>query len=156
MNDARHKVKRKRERIRVNGSNANNKICFEVRAPSSTSPPSHRRILNPLTCPHRTPTQGTSTEDLEQLQPGVHNSSLYKHNLSLEAKAQNHQYQSAYNLRDKHKAKQGSPHTWGIQSNCTTSSTQRGKGTKPSNDKGLQLCDQKTTNQFLFPQTMIL
>ena len=35
----------------------------------------------PLTCPHRTPTQGTSTEDLGQLQFGVHNSSLYKHNL---------------------------------------------------------------------------
>jgi len=37
--------------------------------------------------PHRTPTQGTSTEDLGQQQPGVHNSSLnYKHNLSLEAR----------------------------------------------------------------------
>ena len=54
------------ERVRVNGSNANNKICFEVRAPSSTSPPSPRRISNPLACPHRTPTQGTSTEDLGQ------------------------------------------------------------------------------------------
>ena len=64
------------ERERVNGSNANNKICFEVRAPSSTSPPSPRRISNPLTCPHRTPTQGTSTENLGQLQPVVHNSSL--------------------------------------------------------------------------------
>ena len=28
------------------------------------------------TYPHRTPTQGTSTEDLGQIQPGVHNSSL--------------------------------------------------------------------------------
>ena len=40
---------REREReFRVNGSNAKNKICFEVRAPSSTSPPSPRRISNPL------------------------------------------------------------------------------------------------------------
>ena len=74
MNDARHKYKRERER--VNGSNANTEIYFEVRAPSSTSPPSHRRISNPLTYPPRTPTQGTSTEDLGQIQPGVHNSSL--------------------------------------------------------------------------------
>ena len=29
-----------------------------------------------LTCPHRTPTQGTSTEDLGQYNKGVHNSSL--------------------------------------------------------------------------------
>ena len=57
-------IKRERERERVNGSNANNKMCFEVRAPSSTSPPSPRRISNPLTCPPRTPTQGTSTEDV--------------------------------------------------------------------------------------------
>ena len=74
--------KSKERELRVNGSNANNKICFEVRAPSSTSPPPPRRISNPLTCPHRTPTQGTSTEDLGKLQPGVHNSSLnYKHHL---------------------------------------------------------------------------
>ena len=37
---------------RVNGSNANNKMCFEVRAPSSTSPPSPRRISNPLGVPN--------------------------------------------------------------------------------------------------------
>ena len=68
---------KEREReFRGNGSNANNKICFEVRVPSSTSPPSPRRISNPLTCPPRTPTQGTSTEDLGQMQPGVPNSSL--------------------------------------------------------------------------------
>ena len=33
-----------RERVRESGSNTNIKICFEVRAHSSTSPPSHRRI----------------------------------------------------------------------------------------------------------------
>ena len=57
-------------------------MCFEVRAPSSTSPPSPRRISNQLTCPPRTPTQGTSTEDLGQIQPGVPNSSLNQYNLS--------------------------------------------------------------------------
>ena len=30
----------------------------------------------PLSRPQRTPTEGTSTEDLGQIQPGVHNSSL--------------------------------------------------------------------------------
>jgi len=55
MNDARHNV---RERVRESGSNANTKICFEVQAPSSTSPPSHRRIfINSSTqdFPHREP-----------------------------------------------------------------------------------------------------
>ena len=42
------KAQYKRERVRVNGSNANTQICFEVRAHSSTSPPSYRRISNPL------------------------------------------------------------------------------------------------------------
>jgi len=38
----------KEREFRGNGSNANTKICSEVRAPSSTSPPSPRRISNPL------------------------------------------------------------------------------------------------------------
>ena len=38
----------KERELRDNGSNANTKICFEVRAPCSTSPPSPRRISNPL------------------------------------------------------------------------------------------------------------
>ena len=62
---AQSNIERERE-LRVNGSNANKKMCFEVRAPSSTSPPSLRRIFNPLTCPPRTPTEGTSTEDFGQ------------------------------------------------------------------------------------------
>ena len=33
------------ERVRESGSNANTKICFEVRAHSSMPPPSHRRIF---------------------------------------------------------------------------------------------------------------
>ena len=57
-----HNTNKERE-FRVNGSNAKTKMYFEVRAPSSTSPPSPRRIFNPLTCPPRTPTDGTSTEE---------------------------------------------------------------------------------------------
>ena len=38
--------------LRVNRSNTNKKMCFEVRAPSSTSPPSPRRISNPLGVPN--------------------------------------------------------------------------------------------------------
>ena len=67
MNDALHNIKRERERereLRDIGSNANTRICFEIRAPSSTSPPTPPcRISNPLS-----PTEGTSTEeDLLQL-----------------------------------------------------------------------------------------
>ena len=48
---------RERE-YRKSESNANTKICFEVRAPSSTSTPSHRRIStnsSRLDFPHREP-----------------------------------------------------------------------------------------------------
>ena len=46
IEDALHKIKRE---LREIGSNANTKICFEVRAPSSTSPPTPPcRIFNPL------------------------------------------------------------------------------------------------------------
>ena len=69
-----------------------------------------RRISNPLACPQRTPTKGTSTEDLGQSQlQGVPNSSPYKHNLLLEAQLQANQ-QSPHNLRDFHKPMQRSPH----------------------------------------------
>ena len=50
-----HKV---RERVRENGSIANTWICFEVRAHSSTSPPSLRRIFTISSTqdfPHREP-----------------------------------------------------------------------------------------------------
>ena len=63
------------ERVRVNGSNTNTEICFEVLAHSSTFSPSHRRISTNLVTqdfPHRE----ASNEDLGQLQFGVHNSSL--------------------------------------------------------------------------------
>ena len=52
MNNAMHKVKR--ESLETSGSNANTMICSEVRAPNSTSPPSPRRISNPL-YEYRTP-----------------------------------------------------------------------------------------------------
>ena len=50
MDDAMNKCKERE--LRVNRSNANNKMCFEIRAPSSTSPPSLRRISNPLGVPN--------------------------------------------------------------------------------------------------------
>jgi len=53
--DAMHNV---RERVRESGSNANTEICFKVRAHSSTSPPSHRRIFTNSSTqdfPHREP-----------------------------------------------------------------------------------------------------
>ena len=36
------------ERVRVNGSNTNTELCFEVRAHNSTFLPSHRRISTNL------------------------------------------------------------------------------------------------------------
>ena len=50
----------KRESYWDNGSNANTKICFEVRAPSSTSPPSPRRIFT--TREYRTPLSNTASQ----------------------------------------------------------------------------------------------
>ena len=72
-------IKRERK-LRVNRSNTNNKMYFEVRAPSSTSPPSPRRISNPLTSPPRTPNEGTSTEE-DFYNKGVSNSSLNQQHL---------------------------------------------------------------------------
>ena len=69
-----HNTNVKRESLETSGSNANNKICFEVRAPSSTSPPSPRRISNPLYSHQGNPTeedllQQWSTELLSQPPP---------------------------------------------------------------------------------------
>jgi len=81
-----------RERVRDSGSNANTKICFEIRAPSSTSPPSHRRIFTNSSTqdfPHREPL----LRILGKYNLGVHNSSLNQYNLSLEARHNsNHLY----------------------------------------------------------------
>ena len=58
------KAQSKRERVRVNGSIANTWICFEVEH-TALRPRLHTEGFS-LTCPHRTPTQGSSTEDLGQ------------------------------------------------------------------------------------------
>ena len=94
----------KRERVRESGSNANTKICFEVRAPNSTSPPSHRRIFTIASTqdfPHREPPlriwviQTGSTQLLSQpIQP-----------LHLEARHNNYHL---YTQRDGHLTKQQS------------------------------------------------
>ena len=88
-----------------------------------------RRISNPLACPLRTPTKGTSTEDLGQSQlQGVPNSPSYNLNLLLEALQTNTtNSQSLTNTRiasqlegynPKHKAKKDWVTTW--WSNTTT------------------------------------
>ena len=64
MNDAMHNTNKERE-LRDNRSNANTKICFEVRAPSSTSPPSPRRISNPLGVPNSSLNQYNATEAIQ-------------------------------------------------------------------------------------------
>ena len=99
--NARHNI---RERARESGSIANTKICFEIRAPSSTSPPSYRRISTNLSTqdfPHREP----PLRILGKYKPGVHNSSLNKYNLSLEARHKANTI-STSQMRDRHKAKQ--------------------------------------------------
>ena len=71
-----------RERVRESGSIANTKICFEVRAHSSTSPLSRRRIFTNSSTqdfPHREPplkilgnTITGSTQLLSQIQHNLY------------------------------------------------------------------------------------
>ena len=89
--------------IRDSGLNANNKICFEVRA-TALRPRLHTEGF-PLIVHTGLPTQETSTEDLDKYNLGVHNSSLNKYNLSLEARHKANT-KSTSQLRDRHKAKQ--------------------------------------------------
>jgi len=63
MNDAQAQIKE--IGLRDNGSNANTKIYSEVRAPSSTSPPSPRRISNPLGVPNSSLNLTTSNEAIQ-------------------------------------------------------------------------------------------
>ena len=81
-----------KERVRVSGSNTNTRICFEVRAHSSTSPPSYRRIYNSLTYPHRTPTQGTSTKIWGKYNREYTTPLSTEYNLSLELMHNKHKY----------------------------------------------------------------
>ena len=99
-----------RERVRESESNANTKICFEVRAPSSMSPPSHRRIST-----------NSSTQDLPHREPppriwGKYNLRVYNSSL---------QQLQPLNLEVRHKPIQYQPHKWGI-------------GTKPNNHLSLE------------------
>ena len=73
------KVKERERELEIMDQSQTQVICFEVRA-TALRPRLHTEGF-PLTCPHRTPTQGTSTEDLGKLQYGVHNSSLNQNNL---------------------------------------------------------------------------
>ena len=97
--EAMHNV-RERERVRESGSNANTKICFEVRAYSSTSPPSHRRIST-----------NSSTQDFPHSEPPLRIWSNYnweytpplsnKYNLSLEVRHKTNTI-STSQMRDRH------------------------------------------------------
>ena len=81
-----------RERVRESGSNANTKICFEVQAHSSTSPPSHRRISTNSSTqdfPHREPPLRIWVNTIWEYTTPLSN----KYNLSLEARHKtNHLY----------------------------------------------------------------
>ena len=94
----------KRERVRESGSNANTEICFEIRAHSSTSPPSHRRIstnLSTLDFPHREPSLRIWGKYNREYTTPLST----KYNLSLEA---SHKHKSPLHLEDRHLAKQWS------------------------------------------------
>ena len=96
------------ERVRDSGSIANTQICFEVRAHSSTSPPSQRRISTNL-----------STQDFQHREPplriwgkcnlGVHNSSLQQIQ-PLHLEARHKPTISTSQMSDRHKANTNNNH----------------------------------------------
>ena len=104
------------------------------------------------------PTQGTSTEDLGQIQPGVHNSSL-KYNLSLEVR---HKINHLYTQRDRHKATKTTITSHLRDSNTISTSHQRDRAqihhsnNQPlhkrdiTNKEGLQLGDHKDHKPISF------
>ena len=145
-----HNTNKERE-LRVNGSNANNKMCFKVRAPSSTSPPSPRRISNLLTCPPRTPTKGTSTEDFGQIQPGVPNSSLNQYNLHRGNTNTIHLYRRGIQIQTNSTSPRGSksqPQPLPKREHPTIQINLYQRGISQS--KGLQLGGYKKTTNYLF------
>ena len=85
---------------------------------------------------------------------GVPNSSPYKHNLLLEAQHQANK-QSPHNLRDKHKTTQGSPHHLRDTTQMHNLLNTMRERHKAKQRLGLQLGDQKITNN-LFSHTKIL
>ena len=104
------------KRVRESGSIANTRICFEVRAHSSTSPPSHRRISTNLS------TQDSHKGNLHWgfgvIQLGVHNSSLNQYNLSQRQCTTNTKTTS--HKRGRHLANTNQPLARGIGHKATT------------------------------------
>ena len=102
MNNMNQRKVNKRE-FRDSGSNANIKIYSRFENPA-LRPRLHTEGFHYIVHT-RLPTQGTSTEDLDKYNLRVHNSSLNKYNLSLEARHKANTI-STSQLRDRHKAKQ--------------------------------------------------
>jgi len=108
--------------FRDSRSNANLKICFEVRA-TALHPRLHTEGFS--LCPHRISSQGTSTEEFTITKLGVHNSSFQHNHLYTRGKAisqnNDHLYtrgikaqsqtppQSLLHKRDNHKIKAQPP-----------------------------------------------
>ena len=152
----------KEREFRDNGSNANNKMCFEVRAPSSTSPPSPRRISNPLSCPPREPpprricTTTGSTELLSQpiqAPPRQTITTSHKRGRPVAKQPQSTSTEEGY------KHQPTPPHQEGVNHNLNL--YQRGSNQQPKSTstkegyhkwKGLQLGGFHNLKQFLFPQ----
>ena len=64
-NDARHKVRRERE-SKSQGIKRKQQDMFRGSSTQLYIPAFTQKDSTPLACPHRTPTQGNSTEDLGQ------------------------------------------------------------------------------------------
>ena len=121
----------KGSKLRDSESIANTKICFEVRAPSSTSPPLHRRIFTM-----------SSTQDFTHREPPLRiwviqfwSTQLLSQPTTTSTLEVRHNNNHLYTQRDGHLAKQQSPHTRGIIHKANTptiTSTLRGIPTKPN------------------------
>ena len=107
MNDARYNIKEK-ELEKVDQMQTQGYVSrFEH---STLRPRLHTEVFS-LTRPHRTSHTGNLHEDLGKYNLGVHNSSLNKYNLSLEARHKANTI-STSQMRDRHNATQPqSPHT---------------------------------------------
>ena len=135
--------------LRDNGSNANTKICSEVQAPSSTSPPSSRRISNPL---------GVPNSSLNQYK--CHRSNTNTIHLTNRDRPLAKQPQIT-STEEGYKPTPTPPHQEGVNHNLNL--YQRGSNPNqplPKRDTTNERVYNKwyisTTNQILFPQIMIL
>ena len=164
------KVQYKRERIKESGSIANTRIYFEIRAHSSTSPPSHRRIFTISSTqdfPHREP----PLRILGNYNLGVHNSSLQhlqplhlearhkantKINLTNEGQAQSHSNTINSHLRDSNT--NSTSHQREPNSTSTITSHLRDNNSITSHQRDITMNGRFTTwwsnnhKQLLFPQ----